>query len=164
MPDVDILVAAALAIGALRGLFLGLVREAFSLGSLAAGALAGRAFGAAGANALRPYLGAELPEPILLGVGAVAIGLAVLIAVRITGALVRRTLQAVGLGPADRLAGGVLGLAEGAVVSALALLLAGALLGPGHPALAGSRAFAALQDARGGAAPAPRDVAAPPVR
>lgn len=164
MGSLDLVAATVLAIAALRGLFLGLVREAFSLASLAAAFVAARAFGASAAEVLRPRLGDGLPEAALQAFGMALVGITVLIAVRLAGALVRRGVRAVGLGFVDRLGGTALGAAEGALLVALGLGIASAVAAD-HPALAGSRAFAAFRaarDALGAPEPDARDVAAPP--
>jgi hypothetical protein len=80
--------------------------------------------------------------------------------------VVRRGVHAAGLGLADRLAGATIGAAEGALVVAVALLVALSVLGRAHPLLARSRALEAFQRAeelaRGEAIDL--DVAAPPPR
>lgn len=166
MSPVDVAALLVLALALLRGIAIGMVREAFSVAALAAACLAVR-FGSAPAaawlqhNAV-PGLG-PLGAQILAGA---AVGLATLLAVGIVGRLVRRGVHGVGLGPADRLAGAAIGLAEGALVVGVALLVAIALVGRDHPLLARSRALAAFEQAEQlarGAEPPPA-VAAPPPR
>ena len=141
----DTVAAAVLALAALRGLWIGGVREAFSLAGLAAAILVARAWHepvggwleANGPDAMTP-LAAELLAALALAVGT-------LVAAGLIGRLLRRTLRSAGLGLFDRLAGGLLGAAEGAVVvAALALGLA-ALLGRDDSALADTRTLAALE-------------------
>jgi len=161
---VDVAALLVLSLALLRGLAIGMVREAFSVAALAAACLAVR-FGSEPAaawlrdNAL-PELG-PLGAQVLAGA---AVGLAALLAVGILGRLVRRGVHGVGLGFADRLAGGVIGAAEGALVIGVALLAAVALMGRDHPMLARSRALGAFEQAERLARgePAPSDVAAPP--
>ncbi len=163
MNPVDVVALAVLGVAVLRGLAIGMVREAFSVAALAAACIAVR-FGTAPAaawleaNAL-PGLG-PLGARILAGT---AVGLAAALAVGLAGRVIRRGVHAVGLGLADRLAGAAIGAAEGALVVAVALLIALAVLGRTHPLLARSRALEAVQRgevlARGGRAV---DVAAPP--
>jgi len=57
----------------------------------------------------------------------------------------RRGAAAAGLTWADRLGGGALGAAEGALVAALLLLGAGWILGRSHPLLEESRSVAVLE-------------------
>jgi uncharacterized membrane protein required for colicin V production len=163
---VDVAASALLGVAVLRGLAIGMVREAFSVAALAAACVAVRlgtdpAAAWLEANAL-PGLG-PLGARILAGA---AVGIGAALAVGLTGRVVRRGLHAVGLGLPDRLAGAAIGAAEGALVVAVALLLAIALLGRAHPLLAHSRALAAFERAERlarGELAAP-DVAAPPAR
>lgn len=149
----------------LRGLSIGMVREAFSVAALAAACVAVHVgTGPAAEWLLRnadPDLG-PLGARVLAGF---AIGLAALVGVGLVGRLVQRSVRFAGLGLADRLAGGAIGAAEGALVVGVALLAAVTLVGRAHPLLADSQVLAAFERAerlaRGEAGPA-RDVAAPP--
>lgn len=155
---------AVLALAVVRGLWIGVIREAFSLVGLATACVAVRF----GTEPAAVWLDEILPglDPLAVRIAA-GIGVAVLgwLAVRLAGALLRRGVHAVGLGFLDRLAGGILGAAEGALVLGLGLLLTGAVVGRDHPQLAESRALAALERAEQ-VAQAERDirpdVAAPP--
>jgi uncharacterized membrane protein required for colicin V production len=162
---VDLAVVAVMGVALLRGLAIGMVREAFSLAALAAACVAvrlGTEPGAAWlvANAL-PGVG-PLGAKLLAGAG---VGLAAALAVGLAGRLVRRGVRAAGLGLADRLAGAALGAAEGALVAGVVLLVAVTLLGPAHPLLARSQAlsgFALLERLARGGESSFADVAAPP--
>lgn len=144
-PTLDVIAAAVLTLAALRGVWIGAVREAFSLAGLAAAIVAvrtwrepvGRWLEADGPVAMTP-LAAEL-------VAALALGLGSLLAVAIVGRLVRRGVRGAGLGLLDRLAGGLLGAAEGAVVVAALTVGLAALLGREDEALVGTRTLAALE-------------------
>ena len=129
---VDVIALAVLAVAVLRGLWIGLVREVFSIAALAAAILAFRA--------LREPVAALIAErttwdPLVATAaagGVVVIG--ALLFVTIAGAIVRRLVGAAGLGAIDRIGGGVLGAAEGALVVGLALLAVTEVLGPSRPA------------------------------
>jgi len=141
----DIVAAAVLALAALRGIWIGAVREAFSLTGLAAAAFVVRSWrhpAAAWLDANGPFEVTELAATILAALG---LGLGTLLAVGIAGRLVRRSVRGAGLGAVDRLAGGLLGSAEGAVVIAAFVLGLAALLGREDDALAGTRSLAALE-------------------
>lgn len=162
--SVDLVVAAILGVAALRGLFLGLIREVFSLGALAAACVAVRLgvapFGAWLERLTGDELGSAAPwvAGALLAAGAIA-------AVAFAGRLVARGARAAGLGWADRAGGAVLGTAEGALVAAVLLLVASTVLGRSHALLAGSRSLGALERVERLAAERarePTDVAAPP--
>ena len=163
--SVDIVVGTIIGIACLRGFFLGLIREAFSLASLGASYMVVRAFvGPVGewvgeisdgriGEALAPWVAGALLVFVTIGV------------VTSIGRTIRRGARAVGLGFVDRVGGGLLGVTEGVLVVALLILLVGDRVGRDHPAIADSRTLAALEQmellARE-APPAQVDVASPP--
>jgi membrane protein required for colicin V production len=144
---VDVAALAILALALARGLFIGMIREVFSLVALAAASVAVR-FGTAPAA---EWL--VLNSPVAMGdlaariAAGMVIAVAVVVAVAIVGRLVRRGARWAGLGFADRLGGGVLGAAEGTLVIVVLMLLALAVVGRDHPALADSRTLAAFESA-----------------
>ncbi len=160
----DVAALGILGVALLRGLWIGLIREAFSLGALVAACIAVRV-GLDSATAFVHGLAPEVLDPTAARVAAGAgLAIAAIAAVGITGRFLRRGAQAVGLGAVDRLLGGVLGGAEGAVVVAVVFLGLGTVLGRDHPEVASSRVFAAFERVERvarGEAPLP-DVAAPP--
>jgi uncharacterized membrane protein required for colicin V production len=141
----DGIAAAVLALAALRGVFIGAVREAFSLAGLAAAIIAVRAWGeplGSWLEALGPEAMAGLAARLVAGL---VLGLGSLLAVAGIGRVVRRGVRGAGLGLLDRLAGALLGAAEGAVVVAALTLGLAALLGREDAALTGTRTLAALE-------------------
>ncbi len=157
----DLVVGAVLGLAVLRGLLLGLVREAFSIAALAAGCLAGRWLHAPVARQLDPWLGEALGAALPWVAGA-GVALAALVAVVWLGRLVKRGVRWAGLGWADRAGGALLGAAEGALVASVLLLLAAAVLGRNHPELARARSFETVERLERLARGAGPDVAAPP--
>jgi uncharacterized membrane protein required for colicin V production len=140
--SVDIVVGTIIGIACLRGFFLGLIREAFSLASLAAAYLAVRAF----------------VGPVAEWVGEISGG-------RVNEALEPWVAGAVGLGFVDRVGGGLLGATEGVLVVVVLVMLIGDRIGRDHPALADSRTLAALEQMELLARESPPseiDVASPP--
>ena len=163
--SVDIVVGAIIGIACLRGFFLGLIREAFSLASLGAAYLAVQAFvgpvsewvgeisGGRGNEALEPWVAGALLVLVTIGV------------VTTIGRIVRRGARAVGLGFVDRVGGGFLGATEGVLVVAVLIMLVGDRVGRDHPAIADSRTLAALEHMELLAQEVPSaevDVASPP--
>jgi membrane protein required for colicin V production len=165
LPAIDAICLALLVVAALRGLWIGVVREAFSLGALVAAGIAVRLWTGAVAHWLELEAGALGVGPLaarwlamaLLAAGAIAL-------VAMAGRIVRRGVRAAGLGLADRLAGGGLGAAEGALAAGILLLALVSLLGSDHPGLAGSRSLELFERAQrvAGVGPEAGDVAAPP--
>jgi uncharacterized membrane protein required for colicin V production len=145
MAPVDLLALCVLSIAVLRGLFLGLIREAFSLAAIGAACVAVRWFvdpAAIWLDAATDGRVGPLAAPWIAGTG-VAIGAAA--GVAITGRVLRRGARAVGLGLVDRAGGALLGAAEGSLVVAVLLVLATTLLGRDHPAFESTRSLAALE-------------------
>jgi membrane protein required for colicin V production len=167
MSPVDVAALIVMGVALLRGVWIGMVREVFSVAALAGACVSVRVF-------TEPLAGWIL-ENALPGIGplgaqlfaAAALALGTVLAVAVLGRLFRRGLHAAGLGAADRLAGGVIGTAEGALVVGIALFLAITLIGRDHPLLVASRTLETYsrveQIARESTGTLP-DVAAPPTR
>jgi uncharacterized membrane protein required for colicin V production len=147
----------------LRGLWIGLLREAFSVAALAAAFVAMKLWAAP----VTAWGMAHAPFDLALSdrqshlVGGSLVGLAAAFVVVAVGGFVRKRFHANGLGLFDRLLGGALGTAEGALVAAVALIGVVAFVGPQHEVLAGSRSVELLSQARLLADELP-NVAAPP--
>ena len=164
LTTVDAVALGLLAAAALRGLWIGAIREAFSLAALASAFLAVRLGTVPLAERISDWLPVGLSAFWLrLACGAALASFAVL-AVGLLGRILRRGARAAGLGLVDRLLGAALGAAEGALVVGLLLALAVSLLGPDHASLRKTRALAALEAAERVARPDLPDVAAPPPR
>ena len=144
---VDLAALAILILAVLRGLFIGLIREVFSLGALAAACIAVRLGAVPAADWMLLNLPFEMGSLTARVVAGVVIAIAVVVLVAGVGRVLRRGVRWAGLGFADRLAGGVLGAAEGALVIVVLMLLGIALLGRDHPALADSQTLAAFESA-----------------
>jgi membrane protein required for colicin V production len=144
---VDVVTLAILAVAVLRGLWIGLIREVFSLAALAAACIAVRFGTGPAADWMLLNLPVEL-GPLAARIAAgVVIAVAVIVSVATAGRVLRKGARWVGLGFADRLAGGVLGAAEGALVVVVLMLIGTTVVGRDHPAVAGSRTLAAFESA-----------------
>ena len=144
---VDVAALAILTVAVLRGLFIGLIREVFSLGALAAACIAVRLGAAPAADWMLLNLPWELSPLTARIVAGAVIAIAVIVSVATVGRILRRGVRWAGLGFADRLAGGVLGAAEGALVVVVLMLIGTTVMGRDHPAVAGSRTLAAFESA-----------------
>lgn len=158
---VDIVVGAILGIAVLRGLFLGLVREAFSIAALGAASITVRLFHGEVGFRLDELADGRL-GPAAPWLGGFVVAVLTIALVVFAGRLLKRGVRWAGLGFADRAAGAVLGAAEGVLVAGILLVLAATLLGRAHPALQTSRSFAALEELERVAQGREVDVAAPP--
>ena len=145
LPTLDAVAAGVLALAALRGIWIGAVREAFSLAGLATAVVVIRAWREPAGRWLDAHGPFEVTELAAQILAAIALGVVSLIAVGVIGRVVRRSVRGAGLGLLDRLAGLLLGAAEGAVVVAALVVGLAALLGRDDDALAGTRTLAALE-------------------
>jgi uncharacterized membrane protein required for colicin V production len=145
---IDAVIGAVLLVAVLRGLTIGLIRESFSIAALGAAVLAARYGAEPGAAWLIEVTGGETgPFPPTWVAGtALAIGAA--FGVAAIGYAVRRGARLVGLSFVDRLGGGALGAAEGAVVALLVVLGTTFVIGRDHPVVSGSRSLAAYDALR----------------
>lgn len=151
------------AIATLRGLWIGLLREAFSIGALAAAFVAVKLWTEPAAAWLvehAPFL-SSLSERQSHVVSGALVGVLAAFVVVAVGGFVRKRVHATPLGWLDRLFGGALGSAEGALVVSVLLVGVVAFVGPDHEVLAGSQSVELLSRARVFADDLP-DVAAPP--
>jgi len=163
--SVDIIVGTIIGIACLRGFFLGLIREAFSLASLGAAYMAVRAFVSPVARWVGETGDGRISEPLAPWVAGALLVLVTIGVVTTIGRIVRRGVRAVGLGFVDRMGGALLGATEGVLVVAVLIMLVGNRIGRDHPALADTRTLAVLQQMEllaSEAPPAEVDVASPP--
>ncbi len=159
---VDLVMGAILGVAMLRGVWLGLIREAFSIGALGGAVIAVRLGNPALAAVLTQHT--DLDALIAPYVSGALIAIATVWVVAMSGRVLRRGAQVAGLGWADRLGGAALGVAEGAVVAGVLLVIATAALGRSHPMIRDTRSLAALTELErmAGDDAALIDVAAPP--
>ncbi len=164
LEPIDLFALGILGFAGLRGLLRGLVREAFSIGGLAAAAIAVRVWNPSFAPWLAEWSEGQIGPAVAPWVGGAALAVGAIVLVAALGALARRGARAVGLGWADRAGGAAIGVAEGAIVTSVAILLLATVLGREHAFLADSRSLAAFErlEATWDADEAPRDVASPP--
>jgi membrane protein required for colicin V production len=131
-------------IGMARGAYIGMIRESLSIASLALACFAVK-FG-------RVPLGDWMTEITKGEVGSVlapwlagtTIVILTILLIGIVARVLKRSVQFVGLGWADRIGGGALGMAEGGLVAAL--VVAGVLLALGneHPMMYKSQSVEAV--------------------
>jgi membrane protein required for colicin V production len=161
---IDMVALAVLLMAALRGMALGLIREVFSLGALAAAVVAVRVWNEPFAHWLERTAG--LPHYLVPWLAGALLVAGVVTAVAMFGRMMRQGARTVGLGFFDRLGGAAIGVAEGALAAGVLLFMIGGVLGRDHSLVANSRSFALLERAEHQLAAAREaqrpDVAAPP--
>ncbi|MFO7541269.1 MAG: CvpA family protein [Thiobacillus sp.] len=113
MSLLDIIVLLVLVLTVVRGLMRGMVDTLFSLAAWVLAFLLGKW----GASLVAPLLPIGVENPaIRYFAGFVVIFLGVLIGVLLLGHALASAIKAVGLGSADKLLGGVMGLTKGVVI------------------------------------------------
>jgi uncharacterized membrane protein required for colicin V production len=122
-----------------------LIREGFSIAAIGAATIVTRLSVDPLANWITETTAGEIGGRTSIWVAGVTLVVATILVVGLVARFLRRGARYAGLGWADRLGGGALGFAEGAVVSTILVLVAIWLVGPTHPTLAGSRSLAALE-------------------
>ena len=160
----DASIGVLLALAMLRGIWIGLLREGFSIAALAAGCLSVRYGAGPGGEWLASVSGGQIGAAAAPWIAGTAIAIASVMAVGMIGRFLRRGARAAGLGWADRAGGAALGAAEGAVVAAIVVAVTLFVVGRDHPAVAGARsvaAFDALREAVDESGAQLPDVAAP---
>lgn len=104
----DLFIAIVLLLSVGVGAWRGLVRTVFALGAWVVGLL--------GVPLAGPPLARVLPDAVPMAMSYLIVFLLLFVAVRMLGAIASRALHGIGLGGADRLAGGLLGLARSVLV------------------------------------------------
>lgn len=142
MTALDAAVVAVMTIALVRGLWIGLVRELFSLGAIVAACIAVRLFAGQGGEWLAARSG--LADSVATAIAGVAIGIGALAVLATIGRYAKRGVDKAGLGSVDRLGGAVLGSAEGVIVAAVVLLLAIFAFGRADPLVSRSKSVEAF--------------------
>jgi membrane protein required for colicin V production len=123
---IDVALAVVLAFFALRGFQRGFSREIFALIGLVGGVAAAGATYADAAAMLPP----EVPEIVRPAIAFAGVFLGVALAAKLVGMLVHRLLGLTLLSPLDRVAGIVFGIAKGATVITLGVIVVRAMTPP----------------------------------
>jgi membrane protein required for colicin V production len=164
LAPIDLLACAILGIAMLRGLSIGMIREAFSFAALGAAVIVVRVWNDPFMRWLQNSSRGGLPSDLAPWISGALLATVVIASVAIFGRVMRQGARAVGLGWLDRLGGAALGAAEGALAAGVLLYAIGTVFGPTSEPVAHSRSYALLERVRHSTALAPRDVAAPPPR
>jgi membrane protein required for colicin V production len=165
LSTIDGIILAVLFLALVRGVLIGLIRETFSIAALGGACIAVLYAAAPAAHMLGELSKGAIGAPAGKWIAAALIAVGTVTAVALVGRWVKRGAQAVGLGWADRIAGAVLGTAEGTLVVGLLLFAATWAIGNDHPVFADSQsveAFGDLQEYVVNYASEVPDVAAPP--
>ena len=141
VPLIDMIVLTVLLITVLRGIWIGLIREGSSLAAIAIATIVTRLLVDPFSTQLSELTGGEITGKTALWIAGVLLVVATIVVLGFVARLLRRGAEAAGLGWADRLGGGALGAAEGAVVGAVLVMIALWLVGPDHATTEGARSI-----------------------
>ena len=141
LPLLDMIVLTVLFIAILRGLWIGLIREGSSLAAIGIATIVTRLLIDPLAVQLTELTGGEITGKTAFWISGVLLVVATILVLGIVARLLRRGAEAAGLGWADRLGGGALGAAEGAIVAAVVVSIAIWLVGPTHATTDGARSI-----------------------
>jgi len=146
LPLLDMIVLTVLFIAVLRGLWIGLIREGSSLAAIGIATIVTRLLVDPFAIQITDWTGGEITGKTALWIAGVLLVVATILVLGIAARLIRRGAEAAGLGWADRLGGGALGAAEGAIVAAVVVTIAIWLVGPNHATTDGARSIELVKE------------------
>jgi len=148
LPLLDWIAVALVGLACLRGLWIGLIREGLSLATVGIATIVTKLYVTPTSGWLTGQTGGELTGRTSVWIAGVLIVLATIAVLAIVGRLLSRSAAVVGLGWADRMGGGALGFAEGAIVASILVLTALWILGPNHASTQGARSVEMVQKLR----------------
>jgi uncharacterized membrane protein required for colicin V production len=145
-PLIDLIVLSVLFIAIMRGIWIGLIREGSSLAAIGIATIVTRLLIDPLSVRLIQLTGGEVTGKTAVWISGVLLVVATIIALGFIARLLRRGAEAAGLGWADRLGGGALGAAEGAIVATVIVMIALWLVGPNHRTTNGSRSIELVEE------------------
>jgi membrane protein required for colicin V production len=146
LAPVDYVVLAICGIALLRGFVRGLLREAFSIASLAVAVIAVRLFTAEFAAWLLEATGGGMGELTAPWIAGALLAVAAVAVTTLVARFLRGGAKAAGLGWADRAGGAVIGTAEGLLLASALVWVIGSFAGRDHPVLAESRSIEVFRE------------------
>jgi membrane protein required for colicin V production len=148
LPLLDWIALTLVGLACLRGLWIGLIREGLSLATVGIATIVTKLYVTPTSGWLTGQTDGELTGRTSVWIAGVLIVLATIAVLAIVGRLLSRSAAVVGLGWADRMGGGALGFAEGAIVASILVVIALWILGPNHASTQGARSVELVQKLR----------------
>ena len=139
---IDMVAATVVFAAMVRGLWIGLVREGLSLAAIGLCTIVTRLFLDSVAIQLTEWTSGELVGKTATWIAGVLLVMATILFCGVVARLMKKGVQFAGLGWADRVGGGALGVAEGTLVAAVLVMIAVWLVGPDHPTTEGAESVA----------------------
>lgn len=146
VPLIDMIVLTVLFIAIVRGIWIGLIREGSSLAAIGIAIIVTRLLVDPFSARLTELTGGEITGNTAMWIAGVLLVVATIVVLGFVARLLRRGAEAAGLGWADRLGGGALGAAEGAIVAAVLVTIALWLVGPDHVTTEGARSIELVEE------------------
>jgi len=148
LPLIDMIVLTVLFIAVVRGIWIGLIREGSSLAAIGMATIVTRLLVDPFSLQLTELTGGEITGKTAVWIAGVLLVIGTIITLSFAARLLRRGAEAAGLGWADRLGGGALGAAEGAIVAVVIVTIALWLVGPDHATTDGARSINLVEELR----------------
>lgn len=148
MDSITTLDAAAITIivlGMARGAYIGMIRESLSIASLAVACIAVRFGRIPVAEWITSVTHGEIGDAIAPWIAGTFLVVFTITVIGLLGRALKRGVQVVGLGWADRLGGTALGTAEGGLIAALLVTLVMFILSAEHPVIRKSQSVEAVE-------------------
>lgn len=149
VPILDLVAMTVILVATLRGLWIGMIREGLSLAAIGLCTIVTRLFVEPVSLQVTEWTAGEVTGRAALWIAGILLVMGTVILCGLAARLLRRGFEFAGLGWADRVGGGALGVAEGSIVAAILVLIALWLVGPEHPATEGARSVQIVQRWRG---------------
>lgn len=146
LPLIDMIVLTVLFVTVVRGIWIGLIREGSSLAAIGIATIVTRLLVDPFSTRLTELTGGEITGKTAMWIAGILLVVATIVALGFVARLLRRGAEAAGLGWADRLGGGALGAAEGAIIGAILVTIALWLVGPNHATTEGARSIELVEE------------------
>jgi membrane protein required for colicin V production len=145
-PLIDMIALAVIALAIARGVWIGLIREGLSLVAIGLCTIVTRLFVDPLSLQLAQLTGGDISGKAALWIAGLLLIMATVLVCGVAARLMKRGAQFAGLGWADRVGGGALGFAEGAIVAVVIVLIALWLVDPDHVAMKGARSVELVEE------------------
>ena len=139
LPLIDMIVATIVVLAIARGVWIGMIREGLSLAAIGLCTIVTRLFVEPLSTQLTALTGGDVAGKAALWIAGLLLVMATVLLCGVAARLMKRGAQFAGLGWADRVGGGALGLAEGSIVAAVVVLIGLWLVGPDHESMEDAR-------------------------
>jgi len=146
LPLIDMIALAVIALAIARGVWIGLIREGLSLVAIGLCTIVTRLFVDPLSLQLTQLSGGDISGKAALWIAGILLIMATVLVCGMAARLMKRGAQFAGLGWADRVGGGALGFAEGAIVAVVIVLIALWLVDPDHVAMKGARSVELVEE------------------